>query len=183
MNNSEDSGSKCSPAPISSFTIQSILGTSNEGVRSAGKDSPKSQQRKRTLSVSSEDDCSAGEDSGDCYCSESGVPEPCNPHQPLNFCLGKSRYHQCHFIAIDTRYHHGQYKYICDFMMFSKKVTFVKRLTSESLSIKHYFCCHHGDSLLMLSPLPTLNKTAVVFLSDILSRLGEQGKGQIINRI
>ncbi|ROJ78923.1 Homeobox protein HMX2 [Anabarilius grahami] len=92
MNNSEDSGSKCSPAPISSFTIQSILGTSNEGVRSAGKDSLKSQPRKRTLSVSSEDDCSAGEDSGDCYCSESGVPESCNPHQPLNFsCLGATK--------------------------------------------------------------------------------------------
>lgn len=133
MNNSEDSGSKCSPAPISSFTIQSILGTSNEGVRSAGKDSPKSQPRKRTLSVSSEDDCSAGEDSGDCYCSESGVPESCNPHQPLNFsCLGK-----WHFIVIDSRYYHGQYKYICDVTIFSKKVTFIKRLTSQSLSIKH----------------------------------------------
>jgi len=151
MNNSEDSGSKCSPAPISSFTIQSILGTSNEGVRSVAKDSPKSQPRKRTLSVSSEDDCSAGEDSGDCYCSESGVPEPCNPHQPLNFCLGKSRY-QCHCFAIDTRYYNGQYKFVISFHdLFIKKVTFVKRLTSESLS-KTQFCCHYGDCLLMFSP-------------------------------
>ncbi len=35
----------------------------------------------------------------------------------------------------------------------------------------------------MLSQLPPLDETPVVFLSDVLSRLGEQGKGQIINRI
>ncbi|XP_076834875.1 homeobox protein HMX2 [Brachyhypopomus gauderio] len=81
MSHSQDSGSKCSPAPISSFTIQSILGTASED--------SKAVPRKRTRSVSSEDECSGGEDSGDCYCSEPGLPEPCNRHQPLNFsCLG-----------------------------------------------------------------------------------------------
>ncbi len=35
----------------------------------------------------------------------------------------------------------------------------------------------------MLSQLPPLDETPVVFLSDVLSRIGEQGKGQIINRI
>lgn len=87
MSNSEDSGSKCSPAPISSFTIQSILGTPSESARSAGKESCKPPQpRKRTLSVSSEEECSGGED---CFCSDPGLPETCNRHQPLSFpCLG-----------------------------------------------------------------------------------------------
>ncbi|KAL6478196.1 hypothetical protein MHYP_G00140310, partial [Metynnis hypsauchen] len=84
MSHSQDSGSKCSAAPISSFTIQSILGTASEG-----KDqSPAGAARKRALSVSSEDECSGAEDSGDCCCSEPGLPEPCSRHQPLNFsCL------------------------------------------------------------------------------------------------
>ncbi|XP_030643134.1 homeobox protein HMX2-like [Chanos chanos] len=92
MNNSEDSGSKCSSAPISNFTIQSILGTPTEGARSTGKDSSKAPPRKRTLSVSSEEECSGGEDSGDCYCSEPRLSETCNRHQPLNFsCLSTTK--------------------------------------------------------------------------------------------
>ncbi|XP_017538791.1 homeobox protein HMX2 [Pygocentrus nattereri] len=85
MSHSQDSGSKCSAAPISSFTIQSILGTASEGK----EQSPAGAARKRALSVSSEDECSGAEDSGDCCCSEPGLPEPCSRHQPLNFsCLG-----------------------------------------------------------------------------------------------
>ncbi|KAL2082911.1 hypothetical protein ACEWY4_020684 [Coilia grayii] len=90
MSNSEDSGSKCSPAPISSFTIQSILGTPSENARSTAKESCKpAQPRKRTLSVSSEEECSGGED---CFCSDPGLPEPCNRHQSLSFpCLGATK--------------------------------------------------------------------------------------------
>ncbi|MBN3324523.1 HMX2 protein, partial [Atractosteus spatula] len=94
MNSKEDNGSKCSPAPISSFTIQSILGTTSEGGRSGTKENSKGGlQRKRTLSVSSEEDCSAGEDSADCFCSEPGHSETCNhQHQPLNFtCLNAAK--------------------------------------------------------------------------------------------
>ncbi|XP_028845690.1 homeobox protein HMX2-like [Denticeps clupeoides] len=68
MSHSEDSGSKCSPAPVSSFTIQSILGT------------PSADARKRAPSVSlslSEDECSAGEE---CCC-----PEPCGRQPRLSF--------------------------------------------------------------------------------------------------
>ncbi|RXM91234.1 Mitotic checkpoint protein BUB3 [Acipenser ruthenus] len=96
MSNKEDRGSKCFPAPISSFTIQSILGTTSEGGRSGSKDtSIGALQRTRTLSVSSEEDCSAGEEScykePGCFCSEPGHNEPCNhQHQPINFSrLGK----------------------------------------------------------------------------------------------
>ncbi|KAK1164418.1 homeobox protein HMX2-like [Acipenser oxyrinchus oxyrinchus] len=96
MSNKEDRGSKCFPAPISSFTIQSILGTTAEGGRSGSKDtSIGGLQRTRTLSVSSEEDCSAGEEScykePGCFCSEPGHNEPCNhQRQPINFSrLGK----------------------------------------------------------------------------------------------
>ncbi|KAJ8391797.1 hypothetical protein AAFF_G00085690 [Aldrovandia affinis] len=87
MNNAaEDSGSKCSPAPISSFTIQSILGTTSDGARSGTKENSTAVlQRRRTLSVSSEEECSGGEDSSPCFCSEPGHSEPCNQHQSLNF--------------------------------------------------------------------------------------------------
>ncbi|KAJ8250263.1 hypothetical protein COCON_G00221850 [Conger conger] len=85
MNNTEDSGNKCSPAPISSFTIQSILGTTSDGARSGTKENSSGILRgRRTLSVSSEEDCS-GEDSSHCFCSEPGHGDPCNQHQPLNF--------------------------------------------------------------------------------------------------
>ncbi|XP_061084802.1 homeobox protein HMX2 [Conger conger] len=85
MNNTEDSGNKCSPAPISSFTIQSILGTTSDGARSGTKENSTGILRgRRTLSVSSEEDCS-GEDSSHCFCSEPGHGDPCNQHQPLNF--------------------------------------------------------------------------------------------------
>lgn len=91
MSNTEDSGSKCSSAPISSFTIQSILGTSSDVPRSGSKESSKGLlPRRRSLSVSSEEECSGGEDSADCFCSDPGHSEPCI--QPLNFsCLGKSK--------------------------------------------------------------------------------------------
>ncbi|XP_007230688.2 homeobox protein HMX2 [Astyanax mexicanus] len=85
MSLSQDSGTKCTAAPLSSFTIQSILGTASEGK----EQSPAGAARKRALSVSSEEECSGAEDSGDCCCSEPGLPEPCGRHQPINFsCLG-----------------------------------------------------------------------------------------------
>ncbi|CAL8362457.1 unnamed protein product [Boreogadus saida] len=96
MSNTEDSGNKCSSGPISSFTIQSILGNKSpsESSRTAGtKELSKGlagpPSRRRSLSVSSEDECSAGEDSADCFCSDTGHSEPCTQHQPHNFsCLG-----------------------------------------------------------------------------------------------
>nr|ACO10142.1 Homeobox protein HMX2 [Osmerus mordax] len=93
MSNTEDSGSKCSSTPISSFTIQSILGTSSDAPRSGSKESSKGLlPRRRSLSVSSEEECSGGEDSADCFCSDPGHNEPCIQHQPLNFsCLGKPK--------------------------------------------------------------------------------------------
>ncbi|KAM6956362.1 homeobox protein HMX2 [Aplochiton taeniatus] len=93
MSSTEDIGSKCSSAPISSFTIQSILGTTSDAPRSGVKDISKGlpPQRRRSLSVSSEDECSGGEDSADCFCSDPGHREPCSQNQPLNFsCLGRS---------------------------------------------------------------------------------------------
>ncbi|XP_010868232.1 homeobox protein HMX2 [Esox lucius] len=94
MSTTEDSGSKCASAPISSFSIQSILGTTSEKPRSAAKESSKGLHlaRKRSLSVSSEEECSGGEDSADCFCSIPSHNEPCNQHQPLNFsCLGATK--------------------------------------------------------------------------------------------
>ncbi|MBN3298994.1 homeobox protein HMX2 [Amia ocellicauda] len=94
MNNKEDSGSRCSTAPLSSFTIQSILGTPSEGGR---KEPPKAAlQRKRPLSVSSEEEGSAGEDSADCCCPEPGLPghgQPCTPQpKALGFtCLSATK--------------------------------------------------------------------------------------------
>ncbi|KPP76028.1 homeobox protein HMX2-like [Scleropages formosus] len=94
MNATEDSGCKRrSPAPISSFTIQSILGTRSEGARSAVKEGSNGvQPRKRTLSMSSEEECSGGEDSAECFCSESGGSDPCSQHKPINFsCLNSPK--------------------------------------------------------------------------------------------
>ncbi|KAJ8365558.1 hypothetical protein SKAU_G00143890 [Synaphobranchus kaupii] len=99
MNSTEDSGSKC---PISSFTIQSILGTTSEGSRK--ENSKGGLQRKRTRSVSSEE-CSAAEDT-DCFCSEPGDREPCNRHQPLNFsCLNSTKGITPGQAAVERRQH------------------------------------------------------------------------------
>uniref|UniRef100_A0A1A7XAP5 H6 family homeobox 2 n=1 Tax=Iconisemion striatum TaxID=60296 RepID=A0A1A7XAP5_9TELE len=78
MSSADDSGSKCSSGPISSFTIQSILGTPSDEPRSGTKELSKgpSPPRRRSLSVSSEDECSGGEDSADCFCSDTGHGEP-----------------------------------------------------------------------------------------------------------
>ncbi|CAK6953088.1 homeobox protein HMX2 [Scomber scombrus] len=95
MSSAEDSGSKCSTGPISSFTIQSILGTPSDAPRSGTKELSKGAQpapRRRSLSVSSEEECSGGEDSADCFCSDTGHSEPCTQHQAHNFsCLGPAK--------------------------------------------------------------------------------------------
>ncbi|XP_074502272.1 homeobox protein HMX2 [Sebastes fasciatus] len=99
MSSAEDSGSKCSSGPISSFTIQSILGTTASDAQRSGKKElskkkgpllplPLPPPRRRSLSVSSEEECSGGEDSADCFCSDTGHGEPCRQHQAHNFCLG-----------------------------------------------------------------------------------------------
>uniref|UniRef100_A0A8C5U1Z7 H6 family homeobox 2 n=1 Tax=Malurus cyaneus samueli TaxID=2593467 RepID=A0A8C5U1Z7_9PASS len=79
--------SKCCPAaaPISSFTIQSILG-------SGSADPPR--EAARTLSLSSEDE--EPEESWKhrgCFCPEAqGPAEACHKHQPLSFtCLGSAK--------------------------------------------------------------------------------------------
>lgn len=96
MSNKEDAG-KCCPAaaPVSSFTIQSILGS---GTSEGGRE-PSSKQtasawpsRKRSLSVSSEEEePDEGWKHPTCFCSDSQAPEEtCHKHQPLSFtCLGK----------------------------------------------------------------------------------------------
>ncbi|XP_078129212.1 homeobox protein HMX2 [Sander vitreus] len=94
MSSAEDSGSKCSSGPISSFTIQSILGTPSDAPRSGNKElskGPPPPPRRRSLSVSSSEECSGGEDSADCFCSDTGHSEPCNQHQAHNFCLGPAK--------------------------------------------------------------------------------------------
>ncbi|KAA8583665.1 hypothetical protein FQN60_014873 [Etheostoma spectabile] len=97
MSSAEDSGSKCSSGPISSFTIQSILGTPPDAPRSGNKElskgppAPPPPPRRRSLSVSSEEECSGGEDSADCFCSDTGHSEPCNQHRAHNFCLGPAK--------------------------------------------------------------------------------------------
>ncbi|XP_028324955.1 homeobox protein HMX2 [Gouania willdenowi] len=90
MSSAEDSGSKCSVGPISSFTIQSILGTASDEPRSGTKElskgppAPLQPPRRRSLSVSSEEECSGAEDS------DTGHSEPCN--QAHNFtCLGTTK--------------------------------------------------------------------------------------------
>lgn len=93
MSSAGDSGSKCSSGPISSFTIQSILGTPSDAPRSGTKELskvPPPPPRRRSLSVSSEEECSGGEDSADCFCSDTGHNEPCTQQQAHNFsCLGE----------------------------------------------------------------------------------------------
>ncbi|TNN63353.1 Homeobox protein HMX2 [Liparis tanakae] len=95
MSSAEDSGSKCSSGPISSFTIQSILGTPSDPPRSVSKElakgPPPPSARRRSLSVSSEEECSGGEDSADCFCSDTGHSEPCTRNQAHNFCIGPGK--------------------------------------------------------------------------------------------
>uniref|UniRef100_A0A3Q3W351 Homeobox domain-containing protein n=1 Tax=Mola mola TaxID=94237 RepID=A0A3Q3W351_MOLML len=71
------------------FTIQSILGTASDAPRSVAKELSKGPRR-RSLSVSSEEECSGGEDSADCFCADTAPSEPCAQHQARNFsCLGE----------------------------------------------------------------------------------------------
>ncbi|CAG05077.1 unnamed protein product, partial [Tetraodon nigroviridis] len=95
MSSAGDSGSKCSSGPISSFTIQSILGTPSDAPRSGTTEiskGPPPPARRRSLSVSSEEECSGGEDSADCFCSDAGHSEPCAQQQAHNFaCLGPDK--------------------------------------------------------------------------------------------
>ncbi|NWS85150.1 HMX2 protein, partial [Anthoscopus minutus] len=94
---SKEDPSKCCPAaaPISSFTIQSILGSgSADPPREAGDRAPAWPARARTLSLSSEDE--EPEESWKhrgCFCPEAqGPAEACHKHQPLSFtCLGSAK--------------------------------------------------------------------------------------------
>lgn len=94
---SKEDPSKCCPAaaPISSFTIQSILGSgSAEPPREGGGRAVAWPPRSRTLSLSSEDE--EPEESWKhrgCFCPEAqGPAETCHKHQPLSFtCLGEYR--------------------------------------------------------------------------------------------
>ncbi|XP_074883103.1 homeobox protein HMX2 [Buteo buteo] len=95
---SKEDPSKCCPAaaPISSFTIQSILGSSGsaEPPRETGGRVTAWPPRGRTLSLSSEDE--EQEESWKhrgCFCPEAQSPaEACRKHQPLTFtCLGSAK--------------------------------------------------------------------------------------------
>uniref|UniRef100_A0A672TSF1 H6 family homeobox 2 n=1 Tax=Strigops habroptila TaxID=2489341 RepID=A0A672TSF1_STRHB len=92
MSSKEDPSKCCqTAAPISSFTIQSILGSGPPGGRRGGAAWP---ARGRTLSISSEDE--EPEESWKhrgCFCPEAqGPAEPCHKHQPLSFtCLGSAK--------------------------------------------------------------------------------------------
>ncbi|XP_077206134.1 homeobox protein HMX2 [Paroedura picta] len=101
MSNKDDP-SKCCPAaaPISSFTIQSILGSGSgsEGGREPGSKQAAAaaawQTRKRSLSVSSEEE--EPEESWKhpaCFCPDShGPKETCHKHQPISFtCLSNPK--------------------------------------------------------------------------------------------
>lgn len=97
MSSAGDSGSKCSSGPISSFTIQSILGTPSDAPRSGTKEiskAPPPPPRRRSLSVSSEEECSGGEDSADCFCSDTGHGEPCAQQQARHFARLGEEYRQ-----------------------------------------------------------------------------------------
>ncbi|NXO02760.1 HMX2 protein, partial [Rhinopomastus cyanomelas] len=95
---SKEDPSKCCPAaaPISSFTIQSILGSgsSDSPRETSGRGAPAWPARGRTLSLSSEEE--EPEESWkhrSCFCPETQAPtEACHKHQPLSFtCLGSSK--------------------------------------------------------------------------------------------
>ncbi|NXD72519.1 HMX2 protein, partial [Eolophus roseicapillus] len=96
MSSKEDPSKCCqTAAPISSFTIQSILGSGSAGPpREGGGAATTWSARGRTLSLSSEDE--EPEESWKhrgCFCPEAqGPAEPCHKHQPLSFtCLGDSK--------------------------------------------------------------------------------------------
>ncbi|XP_067155669.1 homeobox protein HMX2 isoform X2 [Apteryx mantelli] len=95
---SKEDPSKCCPAaaPLSSFTIQSILGSgSADGAREPGtKAAAAWPARPRNLSLSSDDE--EPEESWrhhGCFCPEApGPKETCHKHQPLSFtCLGNAK--------------------------------------------------------------------------------------------
>ncbi|XP_027705660.1 homeobox protein HMX2-like [Vombatus ursinus] len=98
MGSKEDSG-KCCPAtaPISSFTIQSILGSgpSEESREIGAKGAAGWANRKRSLSVSSEEEeADDGWKHSGCYCPDSHGPKESGHkhHQPLTLtCLSNSK--------------------------------------------------------------------------------------------
>lgn len=92
MSNKDDI-TKCPPAPISSFTIQSILGTSSKEERTGCKDNAKVNARKRCLSDSSDEELTEeGYKDRDCFCSDSGPGEPCRRHQTISYtCVNNSK--------------------------------------------------------------------------------------------
>ncbi|XP_066478423.1 homeobox protein HMX2 [Tiliqua scincoides] len=103
MSHKEEPG-KCGPAaaaaaPVSSFTIQSILGNgSSEGGREPGSKqaAPAWPSRKRSLSVSSEEDEpeeGSWRQHPACFCPDAhGPKEACRKHQPVSFtCLGNPK--------------------------------------------------------------------------------------------
>ncbi|XP_075280001.1 homeobox protein HMX2 [Opisthocomus hoazin] len=92
---SKEDPSKCCPAaaPVSSFTIQSILGSGSSEPPREGR-GPSWPSRPRTLSLSSEEE--EPEESWKrrgCFCPDAqGPAEPCRKHQPLGFtCLGSGK--------------------------------------------------------------------------------------------
>uniref|UniRef100_A0A8D2JF34 H6 family homeobox 2 n=1 Tax=Varanus komodoensis TaxID=61221 RepID=A0A8D2JF34_VARKO len=100
MSNKEDPSKGCPAAtPLSSFTIQSILGsgtTASEGGREANAKQAASAwpSRKRSLSVSSEDEePDENWKHPACFCPDShGPKETCHKHQPISFtCLSNAK--------------------------------------------------------------------------------------------
>ncbi|XP_059508899.1 homeobox protein HMX2-like isoform X1 [Stegostoma tigrinum] len=92
MSNKDDI-TKCSPAPISSFTIQSILGTSSEEERTGCNDNAKVNTRKRCLSDSSDEELiEEGYKDLACFCSDAGPAEPCRRHQTISYtCVSNTK--------------------------------------------------------------------------------------------
>ncbi|KTF90937.1 hypothetical protein cypCar_00038752 [Cyprinus carpio] len=91
MNNSEDSGSKCSPAPISSFTIQSMAPSQRgESVRLERTVKARREEADR-CPCHRATDCSP-ERTRRATALSPWYQSSCNPHQPLNFsCLGATK--------------------------------------------------------------------------------------------
>ncbi|XP_043911957.1 homeobox protein HMX2 [Protopterus annectens] len=101
MSTKEDSAKCPPPAPLSSFTIQSILGTTSEaGARPSGRDCARGISLQKTaLCVSSDDEEDCLEDSNakqhGCFCSDPSLhkEQPCNKlQQPISFtCFSTSK--------------------------------------------------------------------------------------------